>query len=115
MSVRIFHNPRCSKSRQTLQLLRDKKIDVDVLRYLETPPSAEELGHVLALLDMEPRDLMRKQEAAYIEHGLDAPDLSRERLIEAMVQNPILIERPIVISDGKAAIGRPPENVLRIL
>lgn len=115
MSVKMFHNPRCSKSRQTLKLLQDRQVDVDLLRYLETPPTAAELGQVLELLGMEPRDLMRKQEAVYAELGLDNPDLAPNQLIEAMVQNPILIERPIVIGDGKAAIGRPPENILRVL
>lgn len=115
MSVRIYHNPRCSKSRQTLELLQNRHIDVDVVRYLETPPSAEELAKVLELLGMQPRDLMRKQEAPYKELGLDDPDLGAERLIEAMVENPVLIERPIVVGDDKAAIGRPPEKVLGVL
>ncbi len=115
MSVTIFHNPRCSKSRQTLQLLEDRGIDAQVRRYLETPPSAKELEQVLGLLGIEPRELMRKKEAVYQDLGLDQPDLSSQQLIEAMAQNPILIERPIVINGDKAALGRPPENVLKVL
>lgn len=115
MSLTIYHNPRCSKSRQTLELLQDRHIDVDIVRYLETPPTAEQLAKVLELLGMQPRDLMRKQEAPYKDLGLDDPDMAAERLIAAMVENPILIERPIVVGYGKAAIGRPPENVLGIL
>ena len=115
MTVTIYHNPRCSKSRTTLELLRNKGIEPTVIEYLKTPPSASELEAILAKLSMEPRDLMRKGETAYKEAGLDDPGLDRNALIAAMVENPILIERPIVLANGKAAIGRPPENVLQIL
>jgi arsenate reductase len=115
MSVEIFHNPRCSKSRQTLQLLQEKGIEPDVVEYLNTPPDRKTLEQVLKMLGMEPRDLMRKKEAEYKENGLDNPALSRKQLIEAMIAHPKLIERPIVIKNGKAAIGRPPEKVLDIL
>jgi arsenate reductase len=115
MSVEIFHNPRCSKSRQTLQLLQEKGIEPDVVEYLNTPPGRKTLEQVLKMLGMEPRDLMRKKEAEYKENGLDNPALSREQLIDAMIAHPKLIERPIVIKNGKAAIGRPPEKVLDIL
>jgi arsenate reductase len=115
MSVEIFHNPRCSKSRQTLQLLQEKGIEPDVVEYLNTPPDRKTLEQVLKMLGMEPRDLMRKKEAEYKENGLDNPALSREQLIDAMIAHPKLIERPIVIKNGKAAIGRPPEKVLDIL
>lgn len=115
MSVKIYHNPRCTKSRQTLALLEERGMGPQVIEYLQTPPSARELDAILKMLNMEPRDLMRKQEAPYKEQKLDAPDKSRAQLIAAMIAHPILIERPIVLANGKAAIGRPPENVLEIL
>lgn len=115
MTVTIYHNPRCSKSRATLELLKSKGIEPKVIEYLKTPPSLSELESILAKLGMEPRDLMRKSEAVYKEAGLNNPELERKALIAAMVENPVLIERPIVLANGKAAIGRPPENVLEIL
>lgn len=115
MTTKIYHNPRCSKSRQTLQLLQEHHVEADVIEYLKTPPSREELENILAMLGLEPRDLMRKKEDEYKALGLDAADLSRDALLDAMLQHPKLIERPIVIRDGKAAIGRPPEKVLEIL
>ncbi len=115
MGVTIYHNPRCSKSRQTLALLEEKGIEPEIVRYLDTPPSAEELKAILAKLGIGPRDLMRTKEKVYRELGLDDPSLDDEALIEAMVANPILIERPIVVSGKKAALGRPPERVLDIL
>ena len=115
MPVKIYHNPRCSKSRQTLQLLKDNNIEPEVVKYLETPPGPEELEESLEMLGMEPRELMRRKEKEYKALGLDNPDLSREQLIAAMVAHPRLIERPIVVHQGKAAIGRPPEKVLEIL
>jgi len=115
MNVTIYHNPRCSKSRETLQLLKERGIDPVIIEYLKNPPNAEELEEILRLLGKEPRDLMRKQEAPYLEKGLADASLDRQTLIEAMVENPILIERPIVKAHGKAAIGRPPESVLAIL
>ncbi|MEQ1739984.1 MAG: arsenate reductase (glutaredoxin) [Methyloglobulus sp.] len=115
MTVKIYHNPRCTKSRQTLQLLKDKGVEAEVVEYLKTPPSTDELADILEKLGMEPRDLMRKQEAEYKGNGLDNSALDRQALISGMVANPILIERPIVVANGKAAIGRPPENVLGIL
>lgn len=115
MSVKIYHNPRCSKSRQTLELLKEQGIEPEIIEYLKTPPSATELNHILEKLGLEPRDLMRKKEAEYKNAGLDNQSLDRQTLIDGMINNPILIERPIVIANGKAAIGRPPENVLAIL
>jgi arsenate reductase len=114
-AIRIFHNPRCSKSRQTMQLIESKDIIPDVVEYLKDPPTADELEEILDLLGLEPRELMRTREKAYKENNLDDPDLSREALIKAMIDNPILIERPIVLHKGKAIIGRPPEKVLDIL
>lgn len=115
MVVTIYHNPRCSKSRQTLQLLRDRNVDLHVIEYLKTPPDTEQLTRLLDLLGLEPRQLMRTGEAAYRENELDNQELSRQELISAMVANPILIERPIVVSGDNARIGRPPESVLDIL
>ncbi|PCM46255.1 arsenate reductase (glutaredoxin) [Marinobacter sp. ANT_B65] len=113
--IRIFHNPRCSKSRQTLELLTDRGIEPEIIRYLETPPTEQELSDILEALDRQPRELMRTGEKEYKELGLDNPDLSRAQLIAAMVATPKLIERPIVLANGKAAVGRPPESVLTIL
>lgn len=113
--VVIYHNPRCSKSRQTLQLLQDQGIEPKVVDYLQTPPSQAELKRILQLLRIEPRDLMRRKEAEYQDAGLDDPALTREQLIRALHEHPRLIERPIVLANGKAALGRPPEQVLEIL
>ena len=113
--ITMYHNPRCSKSRATLELLRTSGRDPQLVEYLKEPPKAETLGDILDLLSMEPRDLMRKKEKEYKEAGLDNPDLGRDELIAAMIEHPRLIERPIVIANGKAAIGRPPEKVLEIL
>lgn len=115
MSVTIYHNPKCSKSRQTLALLAENGVQATVVEYLKTPPSSVEIGQILDLLGFEPRDLMRRKEAAYKENGLDDDSLTRDQLVDALRENPILMERPVVLSNGKAAIGRPPENVLSIL
>ena len=115
MTVKIYHNPRCGKSRQTLQLLKEQGIDLEIIEYLKTPPSAEELNDILQKLGMEPRELMRKKEAEYKANDLDNESLDRQALINGMVNNPILIERPIVVANDKVAIGRPPEAVLAIL
>ena len=115
MSVKIYHNPRCSKSRQTLQLLQEQGIEPEIIEYLKTPPTAEELNDILQKLGMEPRELMRKKEAEYKANGLDDEKLDRQALINDMVNHPILIERPIVVANDKAAIGRPPKAVLTIL
>ena len=115
MTITIFHNPRCSKSRATLALLHDKGLDPDIRLYLEDPPQADELQEILGMLKLTPRQLMRKGEAEYREQGLDDDSLSDEALIAAMTQTPRLIERPIVLANRKAAIGRPPESVLDIL
>jgi len=115
MSVTIYHNPRCSKSRQTLALLQDRGIEPKVVEYLTDTPDAATLDVLLKRLKMEPRELMRRKEAPYQELSLDDPGLSRDALIAAMVDHPILIERPIVVKGAKVALGRPPENVLEIL
>ena len=115
MSVVLYHNSKCSKSRQTLDLLRDRGIVPDIIEYLKSPPSAEKLQEILGLLGLMPRELMRRKEDVYTECGLDNESLSEADLIDFMVKHPILIERPIVLTNGKAAIGRPPEKVLEIL
>jgi arsenate reductase len=115
MSVKIYHNPRCGKSRQTLQLLQEQGIEPEIIEYLKTPPSAEELNDILQKLGIAPRDLMRKNESAYKASGLNDESLDRQALIKGMVKHPIVIERPIVVANNKAVIGRPPETVLTIL
>jgi len=113
--IQIFHNPRCSKSRASLTLLTEQGVTPKVVEYLNAPPTLDELDHILTLLGLEPTDLMRKHEAPYKENGLDDPSLTREQLMQAMIDYPILIERPIVIKGKRAIIGRPPENVLDLL
>lgn len=113
--MKIYHNPRCSKSRQTLQLIEAAGIAPDVVEYLKTPPTAPELDHVLTLLGMQPENLMRKKEAVYQELGLTDKTLSRDETIQIMIDNPQLIERPIVVRGDRAVIGRPPENVKKLL
>ena len=115
MSVKIYHNPRCSKSRQTLELIEGQRIEPEIIQYLETPPTAAELDQILNQLGIEPQALMRKKEAEYREAGLDQTGLSREEQIEKMVAYPKVIERPIVVNGERAAVGRPPEQVLDIL
>ena len=115
MSVTIYHNPKCSKSRQTLELLRGKGVTPTIIEYLKTPPTAEKLKEILAQLEIAPRDLLRKKEDEYSECKLDNSSLSDDDLINFMIEHPTLIERPIVLANGKAALGRPPEQVLDIL
>lgn len=111
--IRIYHNSRCSKSRGALALLEGR--EVEVVNYLDTPPSAAEITHLLTLLNLPARALLRTGEAAYQELGLADATLTDAALITAMAAHPILIERPIVVANGKAVIGRPPEAVLAIL
>jgi len=113
MSVTIYHNPRCGKSRATLALLEKKGVRPRVVEYLKTPPDKAELKRLLRLLGMSPRDLLRAKEAK--EAGLDRPGLSDDEIIAGMVKHPIVIERPIVVAGSRAALGRPPEAVLKIL
>ncbi len=116
MKVKIYHNPHCSKSRQTLQLLKDNDVEPQIIEYLDTPPLVAELKDILSALGMEPRELMRKKEAEYKENNLDNESLTDDQLIEAMIKNPKLIERPIVVTSEKGyAIGRPPESILKII
>jgi len=113
--ITIWHNPRCSKSRQTLQLIRDGGFEPSIVDYLEAPPSKAELKDALRRLGLGPRDLMRTKESLYRELSLDDETLSDADLVQAMIDNPLLIERPIVFRGRRAVIGRPPENVLQLL
>jgi arsenate reductase len=113
LTYTLYHNPRCSKSRQTLELLRGRGIEPVIVEYLKTPPDAAELGRILGLLGMTPRQLLRKQEAA--EAGLDDPALKDEALVAGMAATPATIERPILLTATRAVLGRPPEAVLALL
>lgn len=113
--VSIYHNSRCSKSRATLALLQERGGDVEVINYLDTPPNATELAELLKQLGMSARELLRTGEAEYQSLGLADPSLDEAALISAMTAHPKLIERPIVVANGRAMIGRPPESVLAIL
>jgi arsenate reductase len=113
--IKIYHNPRCTKSRQTLALIEQAGIEPDVVLYLENPPSEAELDRILKLLKLEPQDLMRKSEPIYAELGLAQKTLLRREAIKLLVEHPKLIERPIVVKGNKAVLGRPPENVCDLL
>ena len=114
-SVAIYHNPRCTKSRQTLALLEDRGIQPRIVEYLVTPPTEAELKRLLKLLGISPRELLRTKEEEYKQAKLDKPDVTDAEIIRAMVKYPRLMERPIVVVGNKAALGRPPENVLKII
>ncbi|MDF1587902.1 MAG: arsenate reductase (glutaredoxin) [Gammaproteobacteria bacterium] len=114
-TIRIYHNPRCSKSRQTLALLEQQGIEPEIIEYLKTPPTKETLKSVLEQLGISARQLLRTGEAIYKELNLANPVLTDDQLIEAMCEHPKLIERPIVINNGQARLGRPPETVLEIV
>lgn len=115
MDITLYYNPQCSKSRRVLELLRERGIEPHIVEYLKHPPSAEELAKLLALLGIEPRQLVRRNEPNYQEVGLDNPSLGDDEVVRAMVLHPRLIERPIVVADGRAVLGRPPEKVLELL
>ena len=115
MPVTVYHNPKCSKSRQTLELIKKQGHSPIIIEYLKNPLTPEKIREILLQLGFEPRDLMRKNETRYIECELDSLSLSDNDLIKFMVKYPILIERPIVLTNGKAVIGRPPEEVLKVL
>ena len=114
MTITIYHNPRCSKSRQTLALIQEKGIEPEIIEYLNSPPSEAELNHILTMLGKDPEELMRRGEQEYKDH-FKGRDLSRAEAISLMAQYPKVIERPIVVNGDKAAVGRPPESVLEIL
>ena len=115
MTVTIYHNPRCSKSRAAMEYLEEHGIEAEVIKYMDAPPDAQTLHELLEMLGKKPRDLMRKHEKVFKEAGLDDPTFTDEELIEAMAQCPSLIERPIVVNEGKAVIARPPESIEDIL
>lgn len=114
-NVTIYHNPRCSKSRQTLQLLREQGIEPEIIEYLKTPPDEATLGHILEQLGISAHELTRTGESLYKELGLDKNPPNDAQMLRLLVENPKLIERPIVVTSQAAAIGRPPENVLKLL
>jgi arsenate reductase len=113
--VTIYHNPGCSKSRQTLALLTKRNIEPEIVLYLEDPPTTSELTTIIEQLGIPPRELLRTGESEYADKGLENLELDDESIIQAMVTAPVLIQRPIVTVNGKAALGRPPEQVLEIL
>jgi len=113
--ITIYHNPRCSKSRQTLELLQENNISPEIILYLETPPSKSGLRLLLNKLGINARELLRKGEEAYKEHGLSDTSMTEDQIIDAMLASPKLIERPIVVAGDKAVLGRPPENVLTLI
>ena len=113
MSVTIYHNPRCSKSRQTLELIREKGVEPQIVEYLETPPSAAELKNILSKLGMSAAEIVRTKEAK--EEGINVSALDNDALIEALAAHPRAIERPIVVKDAKAVMGRPPQNVINLI
>lgn len=112
---RLYHNPRCSKSRGALELLRERGVEPHIVPYLDSPPSREELRELLGMLGIPARALLRTGEEVYASLGLDNPALTEEDLIKAMVEHPRLIERPIFVHGGRAVVGRPPEQVLTLL
>ena len=115
MKATIYHNPRCSKSRQTLALLQENDIDLEIIEYLKTPPDAKQLTAILEKLEIGAAELLRKKEKAFKELGVANMLDDQQALIDVMITNPVLIERPIVLANNKAVIGRPPENVLGII
>ena len=115
MALKIYHNPRCSKSRATLAILEEAGKSPEIIHYLETPLNPDELKEILKKLGLAPRDIIRKGEAIYKELGLADETINDDQLIKAMSEHPILIERPIVINGKKGKLGRPPEAVLDIL
>jgi arsenate reductase len=115
MKAKIFHNPRCSKSRKTLELLLEKEVETEIVEYLKKPPDCQTLKDILKMLDLKPFDLVRTGEKLYKELDVGKYENNTDALLKIMTQNPILIERPIVIANNKAVIGRPPELVLNII
>lgn len=115
MTIQIYHNPRCSKSRATLALLKEHGIEPEVIEYLKTPPSVETLAAIAKALDLKPTEMIRRNEPAFREAGLDRPDVGDAELLEAIHEHPVLLQRPVVVAGKRARIGRPPEAVLDIL
>ena len=115
MALSIFHNPRCSKSRKTLEIIESQNIEVEIILYLQNPPNGSELNSLLEKLGMNASDLVRKSESIIKELNIDLSSISNDDLISIMIEHPILIERPIVFNESSAIIGRPPENVEELL
>jgi arsenate reductase len=115
MKITLYHNPQCSKSRQTLTLLQENGVEVSIIEYLKEPLTVAELENVARKLDLEPRQFMRHGEPEYQTENLANENLTRQELLEAIVKTPRLLERPIAVTETKAALGRPPENVLALL
>jgi len=113
--LKIYHNPRCTKSRQALELLTKKGLKPQVIEYLKNPPTLKEMEEILNRLGLQPQEIVRKKEEIYQKLGLSQKNLSPKEWLEVLVKHPILIERPIVVSGNKAALGRPPENILEII
>lgn len=114
-TVTLYHNPRCSKSRRALELLRSRNVEPEIIEYMKSPPTVSEPERILKLLSMEPRELMRKKETVYKSLTLDDENLDRHSQLQSRVEHPIPIERPIAVANGRAAPGRPPENILHVL
>ena len=115
MALSIFHNPRCSKSRKTLEIIESQNIEVEIILYLQNPPNGSELNSLLEKLGMKASDLVRKSESIIKELNIDLSSISNDDLISIMIEHPILIERPIVFNESDAIIGRPPENVHKLI
>ena len=115
MTVTVYHNPRCSKSRAAMEYLEENGIEAEVVKYMDSPPDADSLKELLAMLGMTPRELMRKHEKVFKEAGLDDPTFTDDELIQAMTQCPSLIERSIIVINGYAVLARPPDTVHHIL
>ena len=115
MPVTILHNPRCSKSRQSLELLKNNGVDAQVILYLEDPPTSSEIKNILKKLNLSPLEVLRRGETRFKELAISLEDIDDDQLITLMAENPILIERPIIFNETKAVIGRPPENTLDMI
>ena len=115
MPVTILHNPRCSKSRQSLELLTNNGVDAQVILYLQDPPTSSEIKNILKKLNLSPSEILRRGETRFKELAISLEDIDDDQLITLMAENPILIERPIIFNETKAVIGRPPENTLEII
>ena len=115
MPVTILHNPRCSKSRQSLELLTNNGVDAQVILYLQDPPTSSEIKNILKKLNLSPSEILRRGETRFKELAISLEDIDDDQLIKLMAENPILIERPIIFNETKAVIGRPPENTLDII
>jgi len=115
MPVTILHNPRCSKSRQSLELLTNNGVDAQVILYLQDPPTSSEIKNILKKLNLSPSEILRRVETRFKELAISLEDIDDDQLITLMAENPILIERPIIFNETKAVIGRPPENTLDII